>query len=297
MLASTRSMARQRNSISPDFIYIGAGKCGSTSLVNYLNQHSDIFMCPKKETFFFLPDHVRQNHKRFGAVSALDDYLDLFHDAPPDACIGEISTNYYAYPESAQLIQSQFPNVKLIAILRNPADRAFSAYQMFVRAGHEKTPFKDLIHSNGKYIQRGFYYRQLMPFFEVFDPAQIRIFLYDDLCKSPATLMREIFSFLEVDHSFIPDMTNRGRVGGLPKNSTLNRILTQKNWLRTIAANGLKLVVPLKTRQKLRSALIKTNIQIVSLDPESRRQLAERYREDILGLQELIERDLSAWLP
>lgn len=290
-------MTTQQTVTAPDFIYIGAGKCGSTSLFSYLDQHPNIFMCPKKETFFFLPDSIRHNHERFGAICHLDEYLNLFQAAPSGACIGEISTTYYAYPASASLIRAQCPQVKLIAILRNPADRAFSAYQMFVRAGHEKAPFKDLIHSNVKYIQRGFYYRQLTPFFEEFEPAQIRVFLYEDLCQNPQGLMLELFSFLGVDTSFIPDMSRRGRVGGLPKNQAFNRVLTQKNWLRTVAASSLKLVVPLKARQALRSALIRRNTKPVSLDAESRQQLAERYCDDILQLQTLINRDLSAWLP
>lgn len=288
-------MTTLKNSKVPHFIYIGAGKCGSTSLSDYLSQHPETYICPKKETFFFLPEKVRKNHKVFGAVLTLENYHELFQAAPPNACIGEISTNYYAYPESAKLIQSQLPQVKLLATLRNPVDRAFSAYQMFVRAGHEKKKFQDLIDSDIKYIKRGFYYSQLVPFFEVFDKEQINVCLYEDLCEKPADFIRQIFDFLEIDNSFVPDMTHRGRVGGLPKNQLLNDLLIKKNPIRAFAANTLKPIFSLKIRQKIRSSLIKKNIQKVRLDSESRQQLAALYREDILRLQDLIDKDLSIW--
>ncbi len=146
----------------PDFIIIGAAKCGTTSFHNYLNQHPQIYLCPKKETFFFLDERVRQNHKPWGAVTTGEEYLELFAAAREDNIIGEISTNYYAYPESAELIHRAIPNVKIIAILRNPCNRAFSAYQMFIRDGHEKRAFTDLLGDlECKYIQRGFYDREL----------------------------------------------------------------------------------------------------------------------------------------
>ena len=283
------------NSKDPHFIYIGAGKCGSTSLSNYLNQHPETYICPKKETFFFLPEKIRNNHKTFGAILTLEDYRKLFQSAPPNACIGEISTNYYAYPKSAKLIQSQLPKVKLLATLRNPADRAFSAYQMFVRAGHEKKKFQDLIASNIKYIKRGFYYSQLAPFFEIFNKEKINVCLYEDLCKKPIAFMHQIFEFLEIDDSFIPNMAHRGRVGGLPKNQMLNDLLIQKNPIRAFASNTLKPFFSSKLRQKIRSTLIKKNIQKVRLDSESRQRLMTIYREDILRLQNLIDKDLSIW--
>jgi hypothetical protein len=280
----------------PNFIIIGAGKCGTTSLHAYLKRHPQIYICPKKETYFFLNEMSRAKHKRYGVTTTLEDYLELFKDAPEGSLIGEISTNYYAYPESAQLIHNLIPDIKIIAILRNPADRAFSSYQMFVQQGHEKRRFQDLVSPDDKHVKRGFYYAELSPFFKVFNRNQIKILFFDDLCKDPDSFTRNLFQYLGVDATALPPMMDRKRQGGLPKNPLLNRLLVKQNPMRSAAAALLKLFIPLELRQKLRMGMIKSNIQKATLDPESRRKLVEIYRDDILKLQDLVERDLSHWL-
>ena len=280
----------------PIFIIIGAGKCGTTSLHNYLNEHPQIYICPQKETFFFLDEVVQAKHQPWGAVTDFSDYLALFADAPENSVIGEISTNYYAHPESAQLIYNLIPEVKIIAILRDPAARAFSSYQMHVRQGAETKEFDELIEPDIKYIKRGFYYSQLLPFFQCFKPEQIKILLYDDLCKNPHSFIRDLFQYIEVDPNFIPNMSKKVREGGLPKNKALHKMVTQKNIVRTFVASMLKLFMPLELRQKIRSNLVKDNTYKAKLSGDSRKKLIEIYRDDILQLQDLIQRDLSGWL-
>lgn len=280
----------------PSFIIIGAGKCGTTSLHDYLNQHPQVYICPKKETFFFMDEVVRAKHKPWGAVTDIEDYRALFADAPEDSVIGEISTNYYAYPESAQLIYDLIPEVKIIAILRDPAERAFSSYQMHLREGVENQDFARIIDKDVKYVKRGFYYSQLLPFFNRFEPQQIKICLYQDLCKNPTLFIQDLFRYIEIDSNFIPNMNKKGREGGLPKNKSLHDILTQKNTLRTSIGSILKLFMPLELRQKIRSNLVKDNTYKAKLSPDARKKLIEIYRDDILQLQDLIQRDLSGWL-
>ncbi|MEC4894473.1 MAG: sulfotransferase [Oscillatoria sp. PMC 1051.18] len=280
----------------PDFIIIGGGKCGTTSLHDYLSQHPQIYICPQKETFFFINEPNRSYHKRWGAITELEEYQALFKDAPENSVIGEISTTYYSCPESARLIREVVPNVKIIAILRDPADRAFSDYQMHVREGNEKPDMKGLISPENKHVKRGFYYSELLPFFETFDRKQIKILLFDDLCKDAASFLQDLFSFVGVDDSFVPNMSKKGREGGLPKNQAVNQLLTKKNPVRSFAARLLKIFLPLSTRQKIRESLVKKNIEKVKLSPEERKQMIEIYRSDILKLEKLIDRDLSAWL-
>lgn len=280
----------------PEFIIIGAGKCGTTSLHNYLDQHPQIYMCPKKETFFFINEKTREKHKPWGAVTTLEDYFSLFQDAPKSSVTGEISTNYYAYPESAQLIYNHIPTVKIIAILRDPAERAFSGYQMHVRQGIEKRSFEQVILEENKYVKRGFYFLEIVPYFEIFDRQSIKILLYDDLCNNPINFIKDLFAFIGVDDNFIPDMGKKGRKGGLPKNQYLNQLLTKPNFWRSSAAAVLKLAMPLQLRQKIRTRMINNNTYKATLSPEARRKLIEIYKSDILKLQDLIERDLSNWL-
>lgn len=282
----------------PNFIIIGAGKCGTTSLHNYLDQHPQIYICPRKETYFFIDEARRAKLKRWKPVTSIEEYSALFNNASPNQVIGEISTNYYAYPESAQLIHDLLPEVKIIAILRDPSNRAFSEYQMFVQAGHEKKDFAEATSDSNKknYVKRGFYYSELLPFFDSFDKDKIKICLYEDFSKEPDKFVRDFFGFIEVDENFIPDMTQRGRKGGLPKNKALNEFLKKPNPIRAAAASILKTFMPLESRQKIKSSMIQANSKKAKLSPEMRRNLIALYRDDILKLQDLIERDLSAWL-
>jgi hypothetical protein len=280
----------------PDFIIIGAGKCGTTSLHDYLNQHPDIYLCPKKETFFFINERARENHQKWGSVTSTEEYLDLFKGAPEHSILGEISTNYYAYPESAELIQKAIPNVKIIAILRDPSDRAFSSYQMFVRNGHESRSFSEVINTPTQHTTRGFYFQELKPFYNVFSSQNIKVLLFDDLNANPEAFFRDLFEFVGAESTFAPDTSKRGREGGLPKQRWLNKLLTQHNPVRTVAASVMKGLVPLEKRQQLRAQLVNGNIAKQTLDQRTRAQLIDVYRDDIQHLQTLIDRDLSSWL-
>jgi hypothetical protein len=239
---------------------------------------------------------VKENHRKWGSVSTLQEYLDLFADAPDQTILGEISTNYYAYPESAQLIQDAIPEVKIIAILRDPSERAFSSYQMFIRNGHESRSFAEIITAKTQHITRGFYYQELLPFYQVFSTEQIKILLFDDLVKDQTQFLQDLFKFIGVRPDFLPDTSQRGREGGTPQNRWLHQLLTQNNPIRTSIAAVMKLVFPLEKRQQLRDKLVKGNITKNKLDSETRSQLIEIYRHDINQLQTLINRDLSAWL-
>jgi hypothetical protein len=111
--------------------------------------------------------------------------------------------------------------------------------------------------------------------------------------------MREMYRYIGVDDNFIPNTSEKAQVAKVPKNEAINNLLQRKNTLRDIAANVLKTVLPLEIRQKLRGSLINLNSQDkkeVPLSSEDRQKLREIYREDILKLQDLIDRDLSKWI-
>jgi hypothetical protein len=135
-----------------------------------------------------------------------------------------------------------------------------------------------------------------LPFYQVFSSDKIKILLFDDLVKDPKMFFSELFEFIGVSSDFLPDTSKRGREGGLPKNLWLHTLLTKPNPLRSSISGMMKLILPLETRQSLRGKLIKDNIAKAKLDKATRRRLIEIYRDDILHLQDLINRDLSHWL-
>ena len=145
-----------------------------------------------------------------------------------------------------------------------------------------------------RYSEQSFYYTNLKNYYDRFPREQIRVYLYNDWQREPLTILRDIFQFLGVDDQFIPDISVRYNIGQLPRSQHLLRFLINpKHPLK----NLIKPLVPFPIRQRLIRSLHKANLTTPPpLDPQLRRQLTERYRDDIRQLESLIERDLSAWL-
>jgi hypothetical protein len=260
----------------PNFLIIGAAKAGTTSLYEYLKQHPQIWMSPVKETNFFAlegetldfrgPDD--QNYINKFSITKIEDYLNLFQGIENQVAIGEASPLYLYHPKAPKRIQHYIPNVKLIVILRNPVDRAYSSFLHLVRDRREPLRIfaqalreEDVrIRSSWEHIwhykQMGFYYVQLNQYFNRFGKQQIRVYLFDDFINNTVCTLKNIFQFLGVNDSFIPNMSIRHNVS-IPKKQ-----------------NSIELM----------------------LEIEVRKRLIEEYREDILKLQELLQQDLSKWL-
>ncbi|MGP1386976.1 MAG: sulfotransferase family protein [Thainema sp.] len=285
----------------PDFIILGAGKGGTTSIYRYLEEHPQIFLPTTKELYFFAFEGEPDRE----GVTDFETYKTMFASAPTDQVIGEVSSIYLFRPQAAERIHHYVPNAKLIAILRHPAERAFSDYLFHVRnlhpsvmdeAGNKPLDFEHFVKQDGYFVQIGFYYEQLKRYYDRFPTEQIKIYLFDDLVKDSDALMQDLFMFIGVDPNFKPDTEKRHNVSGAPKNAALYRLLKEKNPLRSAAATVLKLFLPVDARQNLRSRLIKQNLSRPTLQPEHRQQLIDIYRDDILKTQDLLQRDLSNWL-
>jgi len=209
-------------SVLPNFLIIGAASCGTTSLYHYLEQHPQIFMSSQKETRFFAfegqkPDFKGPNDKRFTIVTDIKTYLSRFNGVSNEVAVGEASTNYLYSVDAPKRIHHHIPKVKLVAILRDPVERAYSNYLNAKKFGETKN-FTDSLKAEPErisknwswfwhYKNKGFYYKQLKRYYELFDKSQLEIFRYEDFRHKPLKTMKEIFSFLNVDESFNPDMS------------------------------------------------------------------------------------------
>lgn len=294
--------------IMPNFLIIGAAKAGTTSLYSYLNQHPQVYMSPVKEPRFFTPElysiynnGVRDNGRR--TALTLEQYCQLFQGVSTEIAIGEASTEYLYIPKAPERIKSHIPNAKIIAILRNPVERAFSAFLYQFRDGVETLTFQQALQEEGKRIQAGFrpgwhykqvgfYSSQVKRYLDGFAPEQIRIYLYDDLSSDGLTVVQNVYRFLAIDDIFTPDF-KRENVSGIPKRRWLQNLFTKDNPLKL----ALKPLFSEKLRVAIRERVKKQNLGAKPiLLPEIRQELVEVYREDIEKLQALIQRDLSAWL-
>jgi hypothetical protein len=306
----------------PNFLIIGAQKSGTTSLYEYLKQHPQIYMSPLKEPRFFAFEGKRPDFRGPGdqalykdVVTDLADYRALFQEASKETAIGEASVVYLYLSRTPERIRHYVPKIKLIAVLRNPVERAYSAFLHLTR--DHKEPLKDFaralqaederIQNNWgplwHYKQIGFYYAQLKRYYDTFDREQIRVYLHEDLSENPKKMLKDIHEFLGVDNTFVPDVSQRHNVSSAPANErwyAMYELLQSQNPIKSV-------VRPLLPRG-LRRRLFTHVYGRISVSPEDQaptkpplpievqQQLTVMYRDDILKLQGLIGRDLSPWL-
>jgi len=224
----------------PTFLVIGAGRSGTTSCYYYLKAHPEIFMSPVKEPRFFaydgtLPTYSGPDTSAWlrSCVVEPDAYLRLFDGVRDERAIGEASIQYLSYPGCPERIRARIPEVRIVALLRDPVERAYSQFLFVSRDGFE--PERDFvaaldaepdrIHAGWapgfQYATYGLYYRHLSRYYEQFDREQIRVYLYDDFKGDTAAVLRDIYAFVGVDPDFAPDLTRRYNPSGVPRSGLL----------------------------------------------------------------------------
>lgn len=299
--------------IMPNFLIIGAAKSGTSALYDFLSQHPQIYMSAAKEPMFFAfegesPNFLGPGDDRsanYYSITDIKDYCALFQSVSDEVAIGEGSTLYLYHPKAPERIRTHIPDVKLIVILRDPVERAYSNFLHLVRDNREPlTDFyqafqqEEIRMNNGwewfwHYKRLGLYYVQLRRYFENFSQDQMRIYLYEDFANNSADLLKDCFQFLNVDKKFIPDMSMKVNASGVPKSKYLNSFLRRQNPIKKI----IKPLLPEKVGRRLKTYVHNKNLVKPDFLPELREELIQTYfREDILKLQDLIQRDLSKWL-
>lgn len=298
---------------NPNFLIIGAQKCGTTALYDALRQHPDIYMSPIKEPFYFVlndappPYRVPTQEYAQRLRYSWEEYTALFSAATHHRAIGEASALYlssYQPAVTAAKIKSRLPEVRLIALLRHPVDRAYSAFQYYRFRGYEPCPdFASALAAESsrldedwcpdlRHWRNGCYFANLKPYFERFPRQQIRVYLYEEWNQQPQTVLRDIFAFLGVDDKVMIE-PQRANITFSYRHIGLQRFLDKPNrprhWLEQILRGRLRAYVYAKLRRYNRRKL-------PPLKARTRRELTERYRSDITQLQTLIGRDLTHWL-
>lgn len=291
-----------------DFIIIGAQKSGTTSLAEYLRPHPEIFLPEEKELPFFISQNA--------SARAWDEFASIyFRDAASTCMWGKATTHYMIYPASPHLIRSTMPDIKLIAILREPVSRAFSQYQMEVRRRKETCSFEIAFEQQLKpdalararrfgdseetaekdcYLAFGEYGRILKRYFATFRREQILVLFLDELSAEPAATMEKVQRFLGVKKITMPSNIGRryhqGSRAGLFASAALaakSIPLTKMLW---------KLLAPakLKSAVRRRTGIYagQTPMRTEPLSEEMRMRLTEFYRQDMADLKTLLERPL-----
>jgi len=293
----------------PNFIIIGAMKAATTSLYTYIKQHPDIFMTKVKEPMFFNNFQKENNYNILGSKSkkptTLEEYLAMFKDAKNEKAIGEASPAYIYNEKAPHLIKEHLPDVKIIAILRQPTDRAYSNFLHTKRADRENVNSfeqaikieKERISDNWSplyhYIQKGFYSVQLKRYYNLFPKENIKVYLFEDVVKTPKETLKDIFKFLNVDENIEIDVSKKSNVSGTPK-GILGFILKKMRYYNLMPKFAISDYLPTFIISLLFKSVYKDTEK---LDSVLRKELTDKYyREEILKLEKLIDRDLSNWL-
>ena len=289
----------------PNLLIVGAAKCGTTSLHNYLKQHPDIFMTEHKEPHFLINSEIgeRRVHK---AVTTLETYEKMFETEADYKYKGESSVMYLAFPEfSIKNIKKYLdPYVKIIIMLRNPIERAFAGYLHNVRYNtSENLSFEEAIEKSEeryqktndmtpdtRYLHVGMYYNQVKKYMDEFG-KNVHVVIYDDYVCNINRSIKRVFDFLKVNNIEM-DTSQRHMVGGwIFKNPILRKVMVSKNGLKSF----VKLLLPSSSlRKKIRTIIMRFGTsKTPELTTKMRKYLEDYYRDDIAKLENLIDKDLN----
>lgn len=297
----------------PNFLVIGAGKAGTTSLHDYLGQHPQVFLSAIKETNYLDFEDAAQaytqpgsrDRRNFFPVRSLAQYESLFASHGGRRAIGEVSPRYLQSPRAAARIKALMPHARLIAILRDPSERAYSSYLMYARDGYEFRSFEQALADEAagvnhhlpsgqwRYVESGFYFRHLCRYLQLFDRDQVAVYLFDDLQNDAPALLRRIFRFLEVDEDFLCDVSIQRNPSGVPRSRLVNWMTRKRSW-----TPALKRHMPASWRRAVDrrvAAIQRSNLVRTPLPDALRERLIGLYREDILQLERFLQTDLSHW--
>jgi len=299
----------------PNFLLVGAARSGTTTTAATLSMHPEIYMSPIKEPKFFSSHFVSYPFKGTGddfvesfTTKTFEEYSRLFTAVKEETVVGEASVeNLYYYEKVIPLIKRYLGDVKILIVLRNPVERAYSAYQFHRRELREELSFEAALEKERErmndsheflwfYRDVGFYFRQVKAYLEAF--PRVKVLLYDDLRKNHRKFFREIFAFLEVDTGFEAKERLYLCRSGIPRSRFYQWLFGPKPFIggiyKLLAFNGL--INFGRFLKRLEGTYYSVNLQQTRMRPQTRRLLVETYRDDVGRLQDLLGRDLSHWL-
>ncbi len=290
--------------IRPNFIIIGAAKCGTTSLQGILKGHPEIFMCEPKEPCFFLDPRW----DRPGLPRTVEEYLALFSPGAGRRAIGEASANYLFVPGTAQRIRELLGNdLKLIVMLRHPVNMLYSLWEHNCRGGWENRPAREallsssfdepVILSEGSpyggscYARRADYASQIEEYLRFFPRENMKVYIFEEFYAPGRPLFPEMLSFLGVDTGFIPSNIELNKGIGLSSN-WLNRFF--HSYYPEHVFPVVRYFVPHAVRKRVRAGIMRTaKWQESRANAPVRRELEKRLHGSVRRLEALLGRDLS----
>lgn len=272
----------------PSFLFVGAGKTGSTWIFKALDAHPEVFVPPAKELYFFT-HHYEKGYQW---------YSSFFAEADQNIkALGELTPGYLYFKDAAERIARDLPGIKLFACLRNPIERAVSAYQFKKRNGIAEPDFFSTMEKFPEILERGKYSGYVKMYSDMFGADKFKVFLHDDLKKDPVAFGREIYQFIGVDTEF-QYISAKEKVlrAAQPRSAFLaafvykmSRVAHSLGWIKLVGMVRNSFI-----SQLLYKPIDKQRKE--TLNDEQMRWLVDYFSEDVKKLEILLHRDLQQWL-
>jgi hypothetical protein len=288
---------------------VGAQKSGTTTFHQILSKHPDICLPECKETYFFVVDEY--------FAKGLDFYLEHFSKCNGKKIRGEVCPAYMYWDYVPERIKNVLgTNMKLIFILRNPVDRAYSHYLMnFHKRGIEKEPFIHALNLEPQriskswndrhlysYMDRGFYAKQISRYLEFFPRDNMKFIIFEDFILHREKILRELFAELDCNFDLLPKNALSIKVfsTGNPRSKLLRDFIYRPKPLPQFIKNCLTNIMGDETIYKLTVKAMELNQKKFTnnenkIDESLKKALLNVYTEDIKKLENIIQRDLSQW--
>ena len=300
------------NNKLPNFLIVGAAKCGTSSLHDYLNQHPDIFMptftadgLKVKEPRFLIKEKIQKRLQK--GIWNYKDYKLLFQGVTDEIAIGEATVLYlYYHSEAIKNIKKYLgEDVKIIIMLRNPIDRAYSAYSFASRTLQENQSFNEaLINARPRfdndetlspmilYKELGMYYKMVKDYMQNF--KYVHVVIYDDFILQTDREVNKVLDFLNINTITNINTSTIINSGGRKWDSKFVKKLLMVD---SIFKKILKIIIPKKIRVNIKNRLVQSFTSKADLiNKTTKKELLDYYYKDIHLLEKLINKDLSKWL-
>ncbi|EQD58442.1 sulfotransferase [mine drainage metagenome] len=281
----------------PQFFIVGAAKAGTTLLWSRLREHPELFLPEKKEYHYF--SEVQPSFQEKFVIQAVTDektYLRYFPQDRRSLLAGEASTSYLWEPQTARRIRACRPDARILILLRNPIDRAFSHYRMDVQLGIQPLDFRSAILEDQArsqkgwgishlYLELGYYAEQIERYLAVFPERQVLILYAPDFKTGPGALLSSVCKFLGVDPNGLPDQE------ALPEDNAY--VEGRHAWMRWLwKRHGLRYagqkMIPKPLRQALRQRLMDRPAERPVIDRATHAWLLEHFEPYQARLEALL---------
>jgi hypothetical protein len=283
--------------MSPNFFIVGGSKCGTTNISYYLNSHPKIFFSELNEPYYFCQWDIPEKYNRSSMITDMKKYLNLFKNVSTEIIIGEASSPYLSCPHAASEIKKAFSDSKILISIRNPIERAHSAYFSYQFMKPTKQNFMEMIKNHEKLInektfyidsvlESGFYTKNIIRYQNIFGKENVKIIIFEDYIKNTVSNINSILNFLGINEKVDWVEQSKGSYR-IPKNKISKNLLNNKNFRKVST-----ILIPTVMRQKLGDKYFLKQVKKPEMLENERNYLRELYNDEVNELEKFLGKKL-----